>query len=74
MITKSYEINKINFVKIKLFLLYGKNEGLKDEITKFLIGNKSEVLTYDEKELLNNQNEFIENIFTKSLFEPTKKL
>ena len=74
MITKSYEINKINFVKIKLFLLYGKNEGLKDEITKFLIGNKSEVLTYDEKELLNNQNEFIENTCTKSLFEPTKKI
>tara|TARA_B100001057_G_C22681781_1_gene884054 strand:- start:29 stop:1021 length:993 start_codon:yes stop_codon:yes gene_type:complete len=74
MIIKSYEINKINFVKIKLFLLYGKNEGLKDETTKFLMGYKSEVLTYDEKELLNNQNEFVENIFTKSLFEPTKKI
>ena len=74
MITKSYEINKINFDKIKLFLLYGKNEGLKDEITTFLIDNKSEILTYDEKEVLNNQNEFIENILTKSLFEPTKKV
>ena len=74
MITKSYEINKINFDKIKLFLLYGKNEGLKDEITTFLIDNKSEILTYDEKEVLNNQNEFIESILTKSLFEPTKKV
>ena len=31
-------------------------------------------MTYDEKEVLNNQNEFIENILTKSLFEPTKKV
>ena len=74
MIIKSYEINKINLVKIKLFLLYGKNEGLKNETTKFLLDYKSEVLTYDEKELLDNQNEFIENTFTKSLFEPTKKI
>ena len=74
MIVKSYEINKINFVKIRLFLLYGENEGLKDETTKFLIGDKGEVFTYDEKELLNNPNKFIENAFTKSLFEPTKKI
>ncbi len=74
MIIKSYEINKINLVKIKLFLLYGKNEGLKNKTTKFLLGYKSEVLTYDEKELLDNQNEFIENTCTKSLFEPTKKI
>ena len=74
MIIKSYEINKINLVKIKLFLLYGKNEGLKNETTKFLLDYKSEVLTYDEKELLDNQNEFIENTCTKSLFEPTKKI
>ena len=74
MIVKSYEINKINFVKIRLFLLYGENEGLKDETTKFLIGDKGEVFTYDEKEILNNPNKFIENAFTKSLFEPTKKI
>ncbi len=74
MIVKSYEINKINFAKIRLFLLYGKNEGLKNETTKFLIGDKSEVFTYDEKEILNSQNEFFENTFTKSLFEPTKKI
>ena len=74
MIIKSYEINKINLVKIKLFLLYGKNEGLKNKTTKFLLGYKGEVLTYDEKELLDNQNEFIENTCTKSLFEPTKKI
>ena len=74
MIIKSYEINKINFVKTSLFLLYGKNEGLKNKTADILIGSKSEVLIYDEKELLDNQNEFIENICTKSLFEPTKKI
>ena len=31
MIIKSYEINKIDFDQNKLILLYGKNEGLKNE-------------------------------------------
>ena len=74
MIIKSDEINKINFVKTSGFLRYGKKEGLKNKTADILIGSKSEVLIYDEKELLDNQNEFIENICTKSLFEPTKKI
>ena len=32
MITKSFEINKINFNKNHFYLLYGENEGLKNEI------------------------------------------
>ena len=74
MIIKSNEINKINLAKERLFLLYGKNKGLKDEIIKFLLAYKHEILTYDENELLNNQDEFIEKTFTKSLFEPTKQI
>ena len=74
MIIKSYEINKINLSKERLFLLYGKNKGLKDEIIKFLLAYKHEILTYDENELLKNQDEFIEKTFTKSLFEPTKQI
>ena len=31
MIIKSFEINKINFKKINFFLLYGENEGFKNE-------------------------------------------
>ena len=34
MIVKSFEINKINFNKNHFYLLYGENEGFKNEIIK----------------------------------------
>src|SRR6056300_795112 len=72
MILKSYEINKINKDTNRLILFYGKNEGLKNEALNFLIKNKNHVSNYEEKEILNNENNFIENILSKSLFEPQK--
>ena len=72
MIIKSYEINKINFDLNNLLLFYGKNEGLKNEVTKNIIKNKKNVLNYEEKEVLDNEDNFIENIFTKSLFDDEK--
>jgi DNA polymerase-3 subunit delta len=72
MIIKSYEINKINPDLYNFLLFYGKNEGLKDEITKIIIKKQSNVLHYDEKEILDNENDFIESILTKSLFEEKK--
>ena len=72
MIIKSYEINKINFDQNKLVLLYGKNEGFKNEATNNLIKNKDEVTKYEEKEILENINDFIESILSKSLFESEK--
>ena len=74
MIVKSYEINKINLDKIRLILLYGKNEGLKNKIIEDLFDIKSEITTYEEGEILNNKNEFIENIFNKSFFDQGKKI
>ena len=72
MIIKSYEINKINPDLYNFLLFYGKNEGLKNEITKIIIKEQSNVLHYDEKEILDNENDFIESILTKSLFEEKK--
>ena len=72
MIIKSFEINKINFDQNKLVLLYGKNEGFKNEATNNLIKNKDEVTKYEEKEILENINDFIESILSKSLFESEK--
>ena len=72
MIIKSYEINKINPVLNNFLLFYGKNEGLKNEITKIIIKEQSNILHYDEKEILDNENDFIESILTKSLFEEEK--
>ena len=72
MIIKSYEINKINPDLYNFLLFYGKNEGLKNEITKIIIKKQNNVLHYDEKEILDNENDFIESILTKSLFEEKK--
>jgi DNA polymerase III subunit delta len=72
MIIKNYEINKIDFKNCKLILFYGKNNGLKNEATRYFIKEKESVQSYDEKEILENKNNFIENLSSKSLFEKKK--
>ena len=47
MIVKYFEIKKINNDVNKVFLLYGKNEGLKNEATNLLIQDNSEVNYYE---------------------------
>jgi DNA polymerase-3 subunit delta len=72
MILKNYEINKINQNINHFILFYGKNEGLKNEALDTLIKNKNNISNYDEKEILDNENNFIESILSKSLFELEK--
>jgi len=72
MILKSYEINKIKQNNSYLILFYGKNEGLKKEALNFLIKKKNNISNYEEKEILDNENNFVENILSKSLFEEKK--
>jgi DNA polymerase-3 subunit delta len=70
MILKSYEIKKINQSINHLILFYGKNEGLKNEALNILNKDKNNISNYEEKEILNDENNFIENILSKSFFEP----
>ena len=72
MIIKSFEIKKINQNINHLILFYGKNEGLKNEAINNLVKNKNNISKYDEKEILDNEDIFIENILSKSLFEQEK--
>jgi DNA polymerase III subunit delta len=72
MIFKSFEINKIDKKINQLILFYGKNEGLKKEAISILIKDKTNIQNYEEKEILDNENNFIENILSKSLFEKEK--
>jgi DNA polymerase III subunit delta len=72
MIFKSFEINKINKKINQLILFYGKNEGLKNEALSILIKGEKNIQNYEEKEILENENNFIENILSKSLFEKEK--
>ena len=71
MIVKSF--NTFNLKpENNFFLIYGKNEGLKDEIINNLLKNKKEKSIYEEKEIFDNSENFIEQILTKSLFEDEK--
>ena len=72
MIIKSFETNKIELDKSKFILLYGKNNGFKSEVTNNLLKDKIEIKKYEEKEILENTNIFLESIFSKSLFENEK--
>jgi len=72
MILKSFEIKKINKNIHNLILFYGKNEGLKNEAINILIKDKNNISNYEEKEILDNENYFIESILSKSLFEQQK--
>ena len=68
MIIKSFETNKINIHNNNIILVYGKNEGLKKQITDKLTSKFTDIKIYEEKEILDNSNIFLENIFNKSLF------
>ena len=70
MIIKYSEIKKIN--DNNFFLFYGKNDGLKDEIIKSLVGKNKNVLYYEEKEILDHKDKFVESILTNSLFDNEK--
>ena len=72
MILKSYELKKLNLELNKILLFYGKNEGLKNETLNILIKNKNNISYYEEKEILDNENSFIESILSKSLFDNQK--
>ena len=74
MIIKAFEINKIKINNYKLYLLYGENEGYKNETIKkyFEKVYLNQTFRYEEKEILENKNNFFNSILTKSFFEENK--
>ncbi len=74
MIIKSFELEKLKSQEFNFHLIYGNNEGIKqDIINNFYIKNfKGEILKYEEQEILNNKENFISTLLTKSLFEESK--
>jgi DNA polymerase-3 subunit delta len=80
MILKSYEVqkNSFNFIKYSFFLLYGENFGLKKdikELIKFEAKKKDqnlEILSLNEDEILNNEESFLNSIYSGSLFADKK--
>ena len=80
MIIKSYEIkkNKQNLLKNNFFLLYGENFGLKKDIKNFITAtikeneDNIENLSLYENEILENENNFYNFIYSGSLFSNKK--
>ncbi len=74
MIIKSFEVDKIKLIKNKLILLYGSNQGHKNQVIRELFEQffNGEVSRFDESEVLNNYDEFISSLINKSLFEDHK--
>ena len=70
MIIKNFEIDKFNNSNSNLHLIYGVNEGIKQDLINniYLKNYEGDILKYDEHEVLNNIDEFVSNLLTKSLF------
>ena len=74
MIVKSFSLNDLKKNKSNFFLLYGENEGHKEDLINsiFLNNFKGEIIKYDEGQILENKNIFYETCFNESLFESEK--
>jgi len=74
MIIKNFELEKLKSVNLNIHLIYGNNEGIKEDIINnfYLKDFDGEILKYDEQEILNISDEFISKLLTKSLFENKK--
>tara|TARA_Y100001970_G_scaffold235066_1_gene293824 strand:- start:2300 stop:3283 length:984 start_codon:yes stop_codon:yes gene_type:complete len=74
MIIKAFEIEKLKKIKENFFLLYGDNEGLKNQVfEQVFIGNsKKKIQRFEENEILNNYDNFISSIINKSFFDESK--
>ena len=70
MIIKNFEIDKFKKSNSNLHLIYGVNEGIKQDLINniYLEGYKGDIFKYEEHEVLNNIDQFISNLLTKSLF------
>ena len=74
MILKSFELNKLKLENYNFYLFYGDNEGLKEETIKnfFVKKYQDKIYRYEEKEILDNRDNFFNSIFTKSFFDNEK--
>ena len=74
MILKSTELNNLKLNLYNFYLFYGANEGSKEVTIKnlFEINYQDKIYRYDEKEILDNINNFFDSVLTKSFFDNQK--
>jgi DNA polymerase-3 subunit delta len=76
MIIKSFDVQRSEFSKNNYFLLYGTNDGFKEELINNIILKdfKGEIIRIDEQEINNKSSDLIDSLLTKSLFEEDKSI
>ena len=74
MILKLIELNKLKLENYTFYLFYGDNEGLKEETIRNFFEKKyqNKIHRYEEKEILDNINDFYNTVLTKSFFDNEK--
>ena len=74
MIIKSFEISKINFNKNNFYLLYGENEGSKNEVIKKYFEKiyPNSIYRHDENQILDDKDKFLNGLLSKSFFDIKK--
>ncbi|OCW77334.1 hypothetical protein AKH19_03325 [Pelagibacteraceae bacterium GOM-A1] len=74
MIIKYFDLKKTNLDNYNLYLFYGNNDGLQNEVIKdnFTNNFKGSVNRYDENEFINNYEVVLSELLTSSLFEKEK--
>ena len=73
MIVKNFDLQRINLADFNIFLFYGENEGLKEDIINRLFLRSIEtVKRYDENEILEKKDDIISSILNKSFFSSSE--
>ena len=74
MILKSFELNKLKINDYNFYLFYGNNDGLKEETIRDSFGEKylDRIHRYEEREILDNIDNFFNSVLTKSFFDNEK--
>ena len=76
MIIKTYQLENLKKIHSNFYLLYGENEGYKNQVIKQILahGLEENVRRYEESEIINNFDSFINEITNKSFFENKKTI
>ena len=74
MIIKTYQLEKIKENQSNYYLLYGENEGYKNQVINdvLTINYKDNINRYEETDIINNFDNFVTQITNKSFFEEKK--
>ena len=80
MLIKSYEITKKSLNSLNFFLIYGENIGLKQDITRSILelkekkNGKYKKFEFAEEEIIKNQNNFFNLIFSLTYLSPKNSM